>query len=350
MSEAASAILGLPIGPILVVTTDSRPPMTRAEALPMTRWLTPVIACGAFVACLPTHGQEPAPEGWRLVWSDEFDGEAIDRSKWDFDLGNGFLNQDANVWISGWGNDELQYYTDTPANADVAEGMLRIRARKERVEAFDYTSARLKTRKRDGSPLFQQAYGRFEIRAKLPTGQGIWPAIWLLPQEDAYGGWAASGEIDIMEARGQEPNRVLGTLHYGSPWPANAHSERNFTFPDGGRIDEFHTYALEWEPGVMRWYVDGQHYATQDFWWSSSRREGNQGGTPADESDLNPWPAPFDRPFYLILNLAVGGRFLGNPDASTPFPAEMLVDFVRVYDRAAGNGPAPPRGAGKLPF
>src|SRR5262249_48774137 len=149
---------------------------------------------------------------------DEFDGAAIDRTKWDFDIGNGFYNYDANVWINGWGNDELQYYTDRPDNAYVKGGMLHLRAVKEALFNFGYTSARLKTRKKDGSPLFNQRYGRFEFKAKLPTGKGIWPAIWMLPQDEKYGGWAASGEIDIVEARGQEPAKVLGTLHFGSRW------------------------------------------------------------------------------------------------------------------------------------
>src|SRR5262249_25242655 len=143
---------------------------------------------------------------WKLVWSDEFDGTVIDLAKWDFDLGNG---------AGGWGNDELQYYTKDRENAFVKDGVLHLRALKNNVGGFKYTSARLKTRKSDGSELFNKKYGKFEFRAKLPTGRGIWPALWMLPQQDKYGGWPRSGEIDVMEARGQEPNKVLGTLHYG---------------------------------------------------------------------------------------------------------------------------------------
>jgi beta-glucanase (GH16 family) len=296
------------------------------------------------------HAAEPAKPEWKLVWSDEFDGKAIDPKKWDFDIGNGFYNYDARMWISGWGNDELQYYTREPDNAFVKDGMLHIRALKESLHGCGYTSARLKTRKKDGSPLFAQRYGKFEIRAKLPTGKGVWPAIWMLPQEDKYGTWASSGEIDIMEAKGQDPTKVLGTLHYGSRWPHNAHTGKEFIFPDKGTIADFHVYALEWEPGEIRWYVDGKLYSTQSFWWSSSKTEGGKGVKPAKEADLNPWPAPFDRPFYLILNVAVGGKFLGNPDKSTKFPAEMLVDYVRVYEKAGGYGKPRPRGEGKLPF
>lgn len=297
----------------------------------------------------PEAAQPPAAQ-WKLVWADEFDGQAVDRGKWDFDLGNGFYNYDANVWISGWGNGERQYYTDRPENASVKDGMLHLRAVKESLHGCGYTSARLKTRKRDGSPLFAKKYGRFEFRAKLPTGQGIWPALWLLPQDEKYGGWAASGEIDVMEAKGQEPHKVLGTLHFGSRWPANTHISKEYVLPDRGTIADFHVYALEWEPGVMRWYVDGRLYATQDFWWSSSKAAGGKGARPAQEADLNPWPAPFDQPYYLVLNLAVGGKFAGDPDRATPFPAEMVVDYVRVYDKVGGYGAPRPRGPGRLPF
>ena len=174
----------------------------------------------------------------------------------------------------------------------------------------------------------------------------------LLPEKNAYGGWAASGEIDVIEARGQEPAKVLGTLHYGGGWPANTHAGKDYVFPAGGTFTDFHVYALEWDPGEIRWYVDDTLYQTQNFWWSTSQRAapGGGGGPPANESGLNPWPAPFDRPFYLILNVAVGGQFLGNPDDATPFPAEMVVDYVRAYSRAAGEPQLKPRGPGKLPF
>lgn len=292
----------------------------------------------------------PAPPEWKLVWSDEFDGKEIDPTKWAFDLGNGFYDPKAKAWIAGWGNDELECYTDRRENARVEGGMLHIRAVKEPYEGFRYTSARLKTRKPDKTPLFAKAYGRIEFRAKLPTGRGVWPALWMLPQDEHYGGWAASGEIDIMEARGQEPNKVLGTLHFGSAWPKNLHEGGEYIFPKGESIADFHAYALEWEPGAMRWYVDGHLYQTRTFWWSSGRRDGGGGVNPKNESELNPWPAPFDRPFYLVMNLAVGGKFLGNPDDSTKFPAEMVVDYVRVYDKVGGYGEPKPRGSGKLPF
>ncbi|GAA5483295.1 glycoside hydrolase family 16 protein [Haloferula sargassicola] len=289
-----------------------------------------------------------AADEWKLTWSDEFDGDRLDPAKWDYQVGNGFYNYAANQWIHGWGNNELQYYTENERNVSVTDGHLVIRAMKESLHGCGYTSGRLRTVKRDGAPLFTAKYGKFEIRAKLPIGQGVWPAIWMLPETEGYGGWAASGEIDIMEARGQEPGKVLGTIHYGSRWPANQHSGGEYVFPEGKGIDGWHIYGLEWEPGELRWYVDGNLFSTRNFWWSSSKVVDGKGAMPASEDELNAWPAPFDRPFHLLLNVAVGGQFLGNPDASTPFPAEMQVDWVRVYQR--GDTPLKPRGGGELPY
>ncbi len=289
-----------------------------------------------------------APGGWKLTWSDEFDGPQIDAKKWDFDIGNGFKTPDGQ-YVGGWGNGELEHYTDRPENAFIKDGMLHIRAIKENFKGQHYTSARLKSRKNDRSPLFNQTYGRFDFRAKLPTGQGVWPAIWMLPQEEKYGGWAASGEIDIMEAKGQRPNIVQGTLHFGSHWPANTWVKREYTLPDNGRIDEFHVYSLEWEPGEIRWLVDDKQYAMQNFWWSSSAQKDGKGSSPKNAADLNPWPAPFDHSFYIVMNVAVGGQFLGNPDKTTQFPVEMVVDYVRAYEKIDGYK-LKPRGEGKLPF
>lgn len=304
----------------------------------------------AFLFAGSQQATEEKAVQWKLVWRDEFDGRDVDRTKWDFDLGNGFFNYDANMWINGWGNDELQYYTREPENAFIKDGMLHIRAVKESLHGCGYTSARLKSRKRDGSPLFNKKYGKFEFRAKLPTGKGLWSALWMLPQDEKYGGWASSGEIDVIEAKGQEPTKVLGTLHFGSRWPANTHVTKDYELPRGDTIADFHVYALEWEPSEIRWYADGRRYATQSFWWSSGKTEGNKGAKPNNEADLDPWPAPFDRPFYLVINLAVGGKFLGNPDKTTVFPAEMAIDYVRVYEKVEGYGEAKPRGKGTIPF
>ncbi|MFO0805569.1 MAG: glycoside hydrolase family 16 protein [Gemmataceae bacterium] len=303
--------------------------------------LTPLVLLAGLIA--NNDAAQPAAE-WKLTWSDEFDGNEIDRAKWDFDIGNGFYNYDANQWISGWGNNELQYYTKEPENAFVKDGKLHIRAIKESLHNCGWSSARLKTHKKDGTALFAQTYGKFEFRAKLPTGKGVWPALWMLPASDKYGAWASSGEIDVMEARGQEPNKVLGTLHFGSQWPNNSHSGGEHEFEKGTSIAEFHTYAVEWLPGEIRWFVDGKEFAKKASWWSSKSK-------PTKATDLNAWPAPFDQPFYLVMNVAVGGRFVGgNPDKTTPFPATMEVDWVRVYEKPGGYGPVKPRGEGAIPF
>ena len=284
------------------------------------------------------------------MWSDEFEGDAIDPTKWDFDLGNGFFDYKSHAWVPGWGNEELQYYTQDPANVFVRDSLLHIRALKEPLHGCGYTSARLKTRRRDGAPLFTKQYGRFEVRARVPWGKGLWPALWMLPQDDAYGTWAASGEIDIMEIVGERPQEYLGSIHFGSTFPKRELVTHVHPFADGGSVSDFHVYAVEWEPGEIRWLVDGVPWATQRFWWSSSRLRAGKGVLPRSARDLNPWPAPFDKPFYLLMNVAVGGNFPGVPSPETRFPAELIVDYVRVYDRVGGYGPPAPRGSGRVPY
>jgi beta-glucanase (GH16 family) len=293
------------------------------------------------VVCLIAAAPEttvPPPARHHLVWHDEFDGTEIDRTKWDFDTGTGFYVSPAGghpgFWVDGWGNGARQCYTDRHANAFVAGGVLHIRAIREPYHGGPYTSARLRTGGKGELPLFVHRYGRFEFRARLPVGQGYWPALWLLPQDEGYGGWPASGEIDVVEARGGRPDIVQGTLHYGSKSPGNVWSGQQYRLPPGGDVGDWHVYAIDWEPGRIRWSVDGVVYSTRTFWCSCTA------GKP------NPWPAPFDRPFYVVMNLAVGGQFGGDPDANTKFPGEMLVDYVRVYDRDGGPGPLQPRGAG----
>lgn len=246
------------------------------------------------------------------MWADEFEGTSVDPAHWESMTGNGHA-----YGIPGWGNDELQYYT--AANATVGDGVLTITAREQSVAGYDYTSARLRTK-----GLGDWKYGRFEMRARLPEGQGLWPAFWMLPTDNVYGSWAASGEIDIVEALGQRPERIYGTLHFGGMAPANDSSGSAHDLP-AGTASAFHTYAVEWEEGEVRWYVDDIHYATRTSWWSA-------GG---------PFPAPFDQDFHLLLNLAVGGRWPGNPDETTAFPQSLIVDYVRVYQRPADI--APPR-------
>ena len=293
----------------------------------------------------------PSIPVWTLVWSDEFEGTQIDRSKWDFDIGNGFFDYQNHQWVAGWGNEELQYYTGEPENVFVKDGLLTIRAIRETLHSCGYTSARLKTRKRDGTPLFTKLYGRFEIRAKVPWGKGLWPALWMLPQNDNYGGWAASGEIDLMEIAGEKPHEVLSSLHFGSSGSAaRALITTAYPLPQAGSVQDWHVYSVEWEPGEIRFYVDGVHTVTHDHWWSCSKTLDGLGVPARRASDVNRWPAPFDKPFYLVMNVAVGGNFPGVPNPQTQFPAELVVDYVRVYDKSAGYGDAKPRGRGWLPY
>ena len=288
---------------------------------------------------------------WKLVWRDEFDGEGIDPAKWDFDLGNGFFDYRHHAWVPGWGNEELQYYTREPANVFVKDSVLTIRAQKEAIHGCGYTSARLKTRRRDGTPLFTQRYGRFEFRAQVPSGKGLWPALWLLPQDDAYGGWAASGEIDVMEIAGEKPRQVLSSIHFGSGFPARSLVTHVHDLPNASTVADWHVYAVEWEPGEIRFYVDGVHTNTQSFWWSCSKTKKGAGIEPKRKADVNPWPAPFDQPFYLVMNVAVGGNFPGVPNPATAFPAELRVDYVRVYEKTGGYAAEPKaRGKGRLPY
>lgn len=242
---------------------------------------------------------------WKLVWEDNFDGPKLDYSKWECEV-NAF----------GGGNQEQQLYTDRSENVRVENGLLVIEARKDSPNVQgtlrDYSSARIRTKHRG-----DWKYARVDTRAKLPSGQGIWPAIWMMPTTDTYGTWASSGEIDIMEYRGQTPNEVLGTLHFGGTWPNNEHQSTSFKLDKGTFADDFHLFSIEWEEGEIRWLVDNKLYQTQRKWNSPNGK----------------FPAPFDHAFHLILNLAVGGGFVGNPDNSTKFPQQLQVDFVKVYQK-----------------
>ncbi|GAA0265133.1 glycoside hydrolase family 16 protein [Alteraurantiacibacter aestuarii] len=284
---------------------------------------------------------EPTAQ-WQLVWSDEFAGSQIDTGKWAFDV---------DCW--GGGNDEQQCYTDNPRNAAVRDGRLVITARDEqasgpawpihmRGDVADpdvtatrpFTSARLTTR---GNASW--LYGKIEIRARLPQGQGTWPAIWMLPEDDLYGGWARSGEIDILEAvnlgvacpqcpTGRE-DTILGTLHFGGAWPDNELASTEIHYPQV--LEGFHTFGVVWSRGQFTWTVDGEVYATRDAreWFTTS----------SDEPG-----APFDQRFHLILNLAIGGglperRGLGGVSREN-FPKAMEIDWVRVWQ--CGSDPASP--------
>ena len=253
----------------------------------------------------PAAAQCDGLPGCVLVWSDEFDGNEVDLTKWTFQLGDG-----TEVGLpGGWGNGELQFYQ--AENATVDGGFLTITAREEPAGGLDYTSARMRSLGKG-----DWTFGRFEMRARMPIGQGFWPAFWMLSSDPSiYGTWAASGEMDIVEYIGSEPDRIFGTIHYGAPFPGNVFSGTDYFLENGTFNDDFHVFAMEWELGEIRWYVDGELYATRNDWFST-------GG---------PYPAPFDVDFHLLLNLAVGGNLPGPPDETSAFPQEFVVDYVRVY-------------------
>ena len=269
------------------------------------------------------HPQKPQSGAERqLLFSDEFDGSAVDPAKWGYDLGNWKLDRDGNYVTNGWGNNEQQFYTDK--NAAVRDGILTIAARKEtctdeKQGSYDYTSARLTTAQK-----FSATGGRIEVRARCDAGKSLWPAIWMLPEEDAYGGWAASGEIDIMEGWGSKPEKICGSIHFGGAWPDNQCLTKEYQFPDGTSAQDWHVYAIEWEKDKISWYVDDQLYSTQTDWFSSGYA----------------YPAPFNRNFYLILNLAVGGQFDGidgvqaDPNTFADGEKQFQIDYVRVYSPA----------------
>jgi beta-glucanase (GH16 family) len=216
---------------------------------------------------------------------------------------------------NGWGNNELETYTNRTQNAHVQDGNLVIAAIKEAFTGSDgiarqYTSARLKT-----AGAFEQKYGRFEARIKITQGQGMWPAFWMLGNNIGTAGWPACGEIDIMENIGKEPSIAHGSMHGPGYSGANGLTG-GYTLPSGKFADDFHIFAVEWEASAVRFYVDGNLYETR---------------TPADLPAGKTWV--FDHPFFILLNVAVGGDWPGNPDNTTAFPQNMLVDYVRVYTK-----------------
>jgi beta-glucanase (GH16 family) len=265
--------------------------------------------CFLFLLLFATAGHS---QNWHLVWSDEFNGKAgtgIDTNKWTAEVGG-----------DGWGNKEWEFYTASPRNASLdGKGCLDITALKSPPHTFktrygpgQISSARLITHKK-----FSVKYGRIEARIKIPAGQGMWPAFWMMGEDMDSAEWPACGEVDIMENIGKEPDTVWGSMHGpgfsddNQDPTAAFHLKNHEPFAAG-----FHMFAVEWEAREIRWYVDGRMY---------ERR------TPADLPPRTKWV--FDKPFFLLLNLAVGGDWPGKPGKSTPFPAVMAVDYVRVYQR-----------------
>jgi len=245
-----------------------------------------------------------APYGnWNIVWDDEFNGTNIDTNTWTYDLGAG-----------GWGNNELEYYTSRTNNAYVSGGLLHIVAQQESYGGQSFTSARMKTQ-----GLVSWLYGRFEWRVSLPAGTGFWPALWFLGTNITTVSWPGCGEMDVTENNGGSPNFVQGSLHSGSDETAI------YNFPPGGSVTNFHTYVLDWSTNSFIWYVDGHLYEMQTNWSSSLGL---------------PYPGPFNQPSFMVMNLAVGGNYVGNPtvaqiNTNGGFPGEMQVDYVRVYNATA---------------
>jgi beta-glucanase (GH16 family) len=256
----------------------------------------------------------PAPEplqdssfsDGKLVWQDEFNGGELNAAKWVYDEGNG---------SGGWGNEEKQYYKSE--NVRVSGGKLQIIARYEKAGGCFYTSGKIMTRGK-----YSVKYGRIEARIKLPGGEGFWPAFWMMPADNVYGGWPASGEIDIMEAKGSDLRQAYGTVHFGSAAVARAAGDSAY-FKDTDLITNFHVYAVEWREGSISFFADGRRYFTVSAgqWYTA--------GADAEENPA----APFDQNFFLILNLAVGGKFdAGRLPPTSAFAALMEVDYVRVFD------------------
>jgi beta-glucanase (GH16 family) len=286
----------------MIATSSRKPPVTRLHF--------------SLMLLLATSLATPSLATYSLVWSDEFEGASLDLSNWSYDVGNGCPD------LCGWGNAELEYYRTQ--NVAVADGNLVITAKAENYAGYQFTSGKIHTR---GKQSF--LYGRIEMRAKLPTGGGMWPAFWMMPQDDVYGGWAASGEIDIMESANATTS-VGGALHYGGEYPANTSTSSSYSLGGANFADDFHVYAVEWEPDVIRWYVDDVNFATRysSQWYSTNAPD-------------NP-RAPFDQEFYIILNAAVGGYYTGCTDPgciTADFPQEYIIDYVRVYEDIVNEAP-----------
>ena len=248
----------------------------------------------------------PQYEGYNLVWNDEFDGEVFTFDDWNWETRR-----------AGWTNNELQAYNASRDNIFLRDGKLVLKAIKS-VNQYGktvYTSGKVQTLDKHNF-----LYGRIDVRAKVPAGQGLWPAIWMMPTRDHYGSWPRGGEIDIMEFLGHDVKTVYANLHYGDP---HAEQQGVYTLENGETFtDSFHVFSVEWDPGEFRFYVDGNHFHTINDWYSRSG------------ASERPYPAPFNKEFYIQLNLAVGGNWPGNPDETTDFDkAEFEIDYVRVYQR-----------------
>jgi beta-glucanase (GH16 family) len=280
ITGAANASLGTPFsGTATILNDDIRVPFTNAG-----------------------YNAPTSYPGYTLVWEDNFNSGTLDGNAWTVEGGDGCPN------LCGWGNNELEYYTGRPENLFFQDGSLIIEARQESFGGRNYTSSKIVSR---GKKVFK--FARVDIRARLPKGKGIWPALWMLPQNNVYGGWPSSGEIDIMELVGHEAGKVYGTLHYG-PGPGSTTISRSYSLAGGATFnDEFHVFSLEWKLDQIKIYVDGNLFST------------------VNKTDIGSATWPFNEDFFFIFNLATGGNWPGNPDATTNFPQWLIVDYIRVY-------------------
>jgi len=270
-------------------------------------------------------GISTAANTYQLVWSDEFDGNVLDSTKWQKEVN-----------CDGGGNNELQCYTDRASNVEVSGGFLKVTAKPETYNGKSYTSGRINTK---GKAAWK--YGRFDIKAKLPKGDYLWPALWMLPRDSVYGGWAASGEIDIMEARGQLNKQTSATLHYGGSWPNNVYKGSGGVNYDFDFSEDFHVFSCLWEADQIQFLVDGTVFYTADLNQNFFSGKG--------KSPYNANRQPFDQPFFFLINLAVGGGFFGAESNSLTAAAaqkwaspQLVVDYVRVYQKTDSSAIVPP--------
>lgn len=279
------------------------------------RAFVPAVVMMSLSACGPKDGTPiTPPEGWVLTWADEFEGAAgtaPDPTKWVLETGRGANND-------GWGNAELQTYTARPENVSLdGEGNLVITARREALDGQAYTSGRMTTQ-----GLFSQRYGRIEARLKVPAGKGLWPAFWMLGADIKEVSWPACGEIDVLELRGHQPNAIISSLH-GPEYSGGGAISKRYALESSTFDADFHVFRVDWDPSMISFFVDDQLFQTV------TAHTVLGGG--------RSWV--YDSPFYLLLNVAVGGSFLtptGQPDANTVFPQRMTVDYVRAYARVPG--------------
>lgn len=265
-----------------------------------------ILALSTLMLVTSCKTKAPEIEGYKLLWHDEFDGKKLDESIWNRE-----------VRPAGWTNHELQQYTEDDANIYVEDGKLVLRALQHKLKSGNcyYTSGKVQTSNKKSFK-----YGKVIARAKAPKGKGLWPAIWMMPSESKFGNWPVSGEIDIMEVLGNETNKTYGTIHYGSP-----HAQKQGTYITKGAdfADDFHIYEVDWEPGVFRWYIDGELFYEENNWFAKSRA-----------GEKFEYPAPFNEEFFVQMNLAVGGDWPGKPGEDTDFEnAKFEIDYVRVYQK-----------------